>query len=38
MSGLIIPLRGHMPYVAPDAYVAPNATLVGDVSIGPGAT
>jgi carbonic anhydrase/acetyltransferase-like protein (isoleucine patch superfamily) len=27
-----------MPYVAPDAYVAPNATLVGDVSIGPGAS
>ena len=27
--------RGHEPAVHPSAYVAPNATVVGDVRIGP---
>lgn len=35
---LIVPFNGKTPQVDPTAWVAPNATLVGDVRIGPGAS
>jgi carbonic anhydrase/acetyltransferase-like protein (isoleucine patch superfamily) len=31
---LILPYNGKTPTVAPDAYLAPNATLIGNVTIG----
>lgn len=34
MSGLIVPFAGVVPKVHGSAFVAPNATLVGDVEIG----
>lgn len=34
---MLIRHRGHEPSVDPAAYIAPNATLVGDVRVGPGA-
>lgn len=34
---MLIRHRGRSPVVDPSAYVAPNATLVGDVRVGPGA-
>jgi len=36
MSGLIMPFRGVLPRVAPDAFIAPNATIIGDTEIGAG--
>ncbi|MDO4911009.1 MAG: gamma carbonic anhydrase family protein [Corynebacterium sp.] len=33
----IIPFRGKTPRIHPTAFVAPNATLIGDVEIGPDA-
>ncbi len=38
MSGLIVPHKGFVPKVAPSAFIAPNATLVGDVEIGANAS
>jgi gamma-carbonic anhydrase len=38
MSGLIIPFEGKLPRIAPDAFVAPTATVIGDVEIGAGAS
>ncbi len=38
MSGLIVPHRGLVPKVAPSAFIATNATLVGDVEIGANAS
>ena len=38
MSGLIVPHRGFVPKVARSAFIAPNATLVGDVEIGENAS
>jgi carbonic anhydrase/acetyltransferase-like protein (isoleucine patch superfamily) len=38
MTGIILPFRGITPKVAPDAFVAETATLIGDVEIGPGAS
>ena len=35
---LIIPFAGKTPVVDPTAWVAPNATLIGDVHIGAGAS
>ena len=35
---LIIPFNGKTPVIDPTAWVAPNATLIGDVHIGPGAS
>jgi carbonic anhydrase/acetyltransferase-like protein (isoleucine patch superfamily) len=35
MAGMLIRHRGVAPSVDPTAFVAPTATLVGDVSIGP---
>ena len=38
MSGLIIPHKGFVPKVASSAFIAANATLVGDVEIGANAS
>lgn len=35
---LLLPFRGQHPRVAPDAFLAPNAVLVGDVEVGPRAS
>ena len=35
---LILPYGDKVPQIAPDAYVAPNATLIGDVTIEEGAS
>ena len=35
---LLIPFNGIHPQVDPTAWLAPNATLIGDVRIGPGAS
>ncbi len=35
---ILIPFEGHVPVVAPDAFLAPNATLIGNVTIGPSAS
>jgi carbonic anhydrase/acetyltransferase-like protein (isoleucine patch superfamily) len=35
---LILEFDGKQPRVDPDAFVAPNATLIGDVEVGPGAS
>lgn len=34
MSGLILPYRNRSPIIAPDAFIAQNATVIGDVEIG----
>lgn len=34
MSGLIVPFKGFVPKVASSAFIAPNATLIGEVDIG----
>ncbi len=36
MSYLSIPYEGTTPDVSPDAFVAPDATLIGDVTVGAG--
>ncbi|MDJ0948365.1 MAG: gamma carbonic anhydrase family protein [Alphaproteobacteria bacterium] len=33
-GGLILSHKGRMPRIAHDAYIAPNATIIGDVEIG----
>ncbi|HRN28768.1 MAG TPA: gamma carbonic anhydrase family protein [Terrimesophilobacter sp.] len=38
MSALIIPFSGTTPRVADDAFVAPNATLIGDVTLASGSS
>lgn len=38
LMALIIPFEGKTPVIDPTAWVAPNATLIGDVRIGPGAS
>jgi carbonic anhydrase/acetyltransferase-like protein (isoleucine patch superfamily) len=39
MSGpIILPWRGVSPKIASDAFIAPNAVIIGDVEIGAGAT
>jgi gamma-carbonic anhydrase len=38
VSGLIIPFAGKTPIIAADAFVAPNATVIGDVAIGAGSS
>lgn len=35
---LLIPFEGKTPQVDPTAWLAPNATLIGDVWVGPGAS
>ncbi len=36
MTKLILPYRGVRPAIAADAFIAPNATIIGDTVIGPG--
>ena len=31
---LLLPVRGHSPIIGPDTFLAPNATLIGDVVLG----
>lgn len=38
MSGQLIPFNGRTPRVHPSAFVAPTATLIGDVEVGPEAS
>jgi carbonic anhydrase/acetyltransferase-like protein (isoleucine patch superfamily) len=38
MAGLIIPFKGMRPRIAADAFIAPTATVIGDVEIGSGAS
>ncbi|CAA7626959.1 gamma carbonic anhydrase family protein [Magnetospirillum sp. UT-4] len=38
MSPLILPWKGVLPTIADDAFVAPNATVIGDVVIGAGSS
>jgi gamma-carbonic anhydrase len=33
-GGVLLPFRNHLPVIAPDAFVAANATLIGQVEIG----
>jgi len=35
MTGRIIPFNGRTPRVHPSAFIAPTATLIGDVEVGP---
>ena len=35
---LILPFNGKTPRVHESAFIAPNATLIGDVEIGPDAS
>ncbi len=35
---LILPFNGKQPVIAPDAFIAPNATVIGDVQIGADAS
>ena len=37
-SGILIPFGGVMPKIAPDAFIADNAVIIGNVEIGPGAS
>lgn len=34
--GMILPYRGILPKIHPDAFIAPNAVIIGDVEIGAG--
>lgn len=34
MSGVILPYRDRTPRIAPNAFIAPTATVIGDVEIG----
>jgi carbonic anhydrase/acetyltransferase-like protein (isoleucine patch superfamily) len=34
MSGLIVPFKGFVPKIAPSAFIAPNAALIGEVEVG----
>jgi carbonic anhydrase/acetyltransferase-like protein (isoleucine patch superfamily) len=38
MSGNIFPFNGKTPKIAADAFIAPTATIIGDVEIGPGSS
>ncbi|MBX3456670.1 gamma carbonic anhydrase family protein [Ferrovibrio sp.] len=38
MKPLVLPFDGKQPVIAPDAFIAPNATVIGDVEIGAGAS
>lgn len=38
MSGIILPFDGTHPEIAPDVFVAGNASVVGDVTIGAGSS
>ena len=34
MSGILLPYNNTMPKIASDAFIAPNATIIGDVVVG----
>ena len=36
MTGNIIPFRGHHPEISKTAFIAPTASIIGDVKIGAG--
>jgi len=38
MPGLLLPFQGIRPTIAPDAFIAPNATIIGNSVIGPGSS
>ena len=38
MHPLIVPFDGRHPRIAPDAFIAPTAVIIGDVEIGPRAS
>ena len=38
MQGLILPFEGTMPTIADDAFIAPNATVIGKTTIGSGSS
>ena len=38
MSGLIVPYKGAVPKIARSAFIAPNATVIGNVEIGENAS
>ena len=38
MSGTILPYRGILPKIAPDAFIAETAVVIGDVEIGSGSS
>ena len=38
MPALILPFRGVRPKIAPDAFIAETAVVIGDVEIGPGSS
>ncbi len=38
MHGLILPFEGTMPTIADDAFIAPNATVIGKTTIGSGSS
>jgi carbonic anhydrase/acetyltransferase-like protein (isoleucine patch superfamily) len=38
LQARILPYRGVLPRLAPDAFAAPGATLIGDVEVGPQAS
>jgi carbonic anhydrase/acetyltransferase-like protein (isoleucine patch superfamily) len=38
MAALILPYGGKHPRIAPDAFIAPTAVIIGDVEIGPRAS
>ncbi len=38
MSGLLLPYRGRRPRLAADVFIAPGASLIGDVEIGAGSS
>lgn len=35
MNPLIVSVAGHAPDIAPDAWIAPTAAVIGDIEIGP---
>jgi carbonic anhydrase/acetyltransferase-like protein (isoleucine patch superfamily) len=38
VTGLILPYGNHVPVIHPRAFVAPNATVIGDVELADGAS
>src|SRR5277367_5441389 len=38
MTGLLLPFQGIRPTIAPDAFIAPNATIIGNTVIGAGSS
>ncbi len=38
MTGMILPYRGVMPKIHPEAFIAENAVIIGDVEIGAGSS